>query len=103
MEFKDFKINNTYFSVSSGQYIGAFYVLQRNDKVMKVLISYYGGLVRVEIVEEEDLENELEWMHNSFHINKKPNDSQLKESLQEMIAAIFEKRNVASKLTRGRK
>lgn len=103
MEFKDFKVGSTYFSVSDGQYIGAFYVIQKNDKVMKVLTSYYGGVVRIEIVEEEDLEDRFEWMHYSFHLSKSNNGQQIKESLHEIISAIFEETTIATNFARSRR
>lgn len=102
MEFRDFKTNNIYFSVSNGQYIGTFYIVQRNDKVLKILISYFGGGVRLEIIEEEDLEEyQTKWLQNSFHISKKPNDRRIKEDLREMIGAIFEQTNISKNLARS--
>ena len=93
MEFKDFKVDNIYFTVSEGQYLGAFYIIQKNDKVMKMMMAYHGGVVRIEIVEEEDLKEgeEFDWLHHSYYISKKPKDENIKESLHEMIVDIFER------------
>lgn len=103
MEFSEFKVGQTYFAVSEGQYIGAFHILKKNEQVMKILISYYGGEVRVEIVEQADLEEEFEWMMDSFPLSLKPNDDKVRESLHDIIEAIFIRRNVVLKIIRGRK
>lgn len=105
MEFNDFKVGQTYFAISSGQYLGAFHILRKNEQVMKILISYYGGEVRVELVDQTDLENEeeFEWIINSIPMSVKPDDDRLRESLHEIIEAIFIRRNVVLKIIRGRK
>lgn len=93
MEFDDFEVGKTYFSVSDGQFMGVFYVIKKNEKIMRVLISYFGGDVDFELVQEEDLENddEFEWMDNSFSIEKLPNDKNVLEGLRNLIQYVFEK------------
>ena len=104
MEFDDFKVRQTYFAISGGQYLGAFHVLGKNEQIMKILISYYGGEVRVELVERIDLENEdFEWVMDSIPMDVKPDDDRLRESLHEIIEAIFIRRNIVLKIIRGRK
>lgn len=92
MNFIDLEVGKVYYSLreNTDNIICVFYVVKRNDKVLKAISSYGGpGLITSEIVEEEDTMREYRWMLRAVELNKENYIKEVSPHLHKIIKFIF--------------
>lgn len=76
MEFADVKPSQLYYAVTEGQFIGVYYVIEKRDRVARLIVSYYGG----DTVNLWAEKNDYDWVFEFDEDEEPPSHSWLSDS-----------------------